>query len=71
MSEISDRFKIAVKLSPTPAYKLAQLAGLDPSTLSKLTCGIVKVKANDPRILAVGRVLGLQPEDCFSEDLTE
>jgi hypothetical protein len=55
-----------LKLSATPAYKLARRAGCHPSTLSKLLHGAERLKDNDPRIVAVGRQLGLRPEDCFS-----
>ena len=63
--KLSKKFIAAVKLSEQRSYKLAMLGGLNPSTLSKLVCGIEKAKPNDPRIISVGKVLGLQPEDCF------
>lgn len=63
--KLSKRFIAAVKLSEQRSYKLAMQAGLNPSTLSKLICGIEEAKPNDPRIISVGKVLGLQPEDCF------
>ncbi len=64
---ISHKLKAAIKLGNIPAYKIAQKAGLDPSVLSKLMCGISKIKKNDPRIIAVGKVLGISPIDCFQE----
>jgi len=63
---VSRTFKIAVKLHPQPAYRLAQAAGIDGTTLSKLMNGIVKVQPNDPRVLAVGRILGMKPGECFT-----
>ena len=65
--KISKAFIAAVKLSGQRSYKLANMADLNPSTLSKLICGIEKVKPNDPRIISLGRVLGLRPEDCFED----
>jgi hypothetical protein len=62
---ISHKLRAAIKLNPIPAYKIAHAAGLDPSTLSKLVCGISKVKPGDPRVLKVGKILGLSPEQCF------
>lgn len=62
---VSQKLRVAIKLNEEPAYKLAQKAGLDPSTLSKLICGIIQVKPNDPRIIAVGRVVGLSEKECF------
>ena len=67
MRKISQRFKVAVKLGNQPAYKYAQAAGVDPTVLSKLINEIVKIKPGDPRVIAVGRVLGLKPKECFEE----
>jgi hypothetical protein len=64
---VSDKLKAAIKLNPEPAYEIAHKAGLDASTLSKLICGIVKVRPGDPRVVRVGEVLGIRAEDCFDE----
>lgn len=57
-----------IKLSSTPAYKLAiHVAKCHPTTFSKLLNGAERVKPDDPRIVAVGRQLGLAPEQCFVE----
>jgi len=68
MISVSQKFKAAVKLGNQPAYRRAQEAGIGPTVLSKLMNGICKVQESDPRVIAVGRVLGLQPEECFQED---
>lgn len=65
--KISREFKAAIKLHSKPSYRIAQLAGIDPATLSKIICGIVKVRRNDPRVIAVSRVVGLPIEKCFEE----
>ena len=62
---VSEKLRAAIKLGRIPAYKIAHMAGMDPSTLSKLICGISKVKKGDPRVVAVGRVLGVPAEECF------
>jgi len=64
---ISRKLIIAIKLGAEPAYRVAQRAGVNPSTLSKLLCGICPVKRGDPRIIAIGRVLGFAEEDCFQK----
>ena len=64
---LSKRFLIEVKLNELPAYRLAQMAGINPNELSKLINGIVKVKPQDERIIRVGKVLGLDPCECFQE----
>ena len=65
---ISQKLKAAIKLSPVPAYKIAQEAGLDPSTLSKMICGIIRIKPDDIRIVRVGQILGVQPDECFEKE---
>jgi transcriptional regulator with XRE-family HTH domain len=62
---VSARFRAAVKLGPLRAYQVAQRAGINPSVLSRLMCGIEQPRPADPRILAVAQVLGLEPADCF------
>lgn len=62
---LSRRFVETLKLHPEPAYKVAWRAGLHPATLSKLIHGAERVRERDERIVAVGRELGLEPEDCF------
>lgn len=62
---VSQKLKDAVKLSPKKSYQIAHEAGLHPSVLSRLICGIEIPKANDPRVIAIGQVLGLAEIDCF------
>ena len=62
---ISNKLRDAIKLN-APAYRIAQEAGLHHSTLSRLLCGIEKVQPNDPRVVAVGKVLGIPAEECFN-----
>lgn len=65
---ISRKFLAEIKLHPEPAYKLAQKAGINPSVLSKLMNGYQPVKDDDKRIMAVGKLLGLSPRDCFEQE---
>jgi|GEM_PF-1618512 len=65
---VSRDFVAAVKLAREPAYKIAQRAGINPVTLSKLMCGYISPGPDDGRVLAVAKELGLPPEKCF--DLT-
>lgn len=68
---VSRDFLIRLKLSPTRQYRIAQEAGVCPGTLSSLLSGARRVKAFDHRIVAVGRVLGLEPDECFSRTREE
>ena len=65
---VSEKFRATIKLGPVPAYRIAQQAQLNPATLSKLMCGIEKVKPQDPRVLKVAAVIGLRPEECFEDE---
>jgi len=67
---VSQKLRATIKLGEEPAYKIAHRAGISSSTLSKLICGIDKVKPGDHRVLAVGSVLGLKPEECFEKEET-
>ena len=62
---ITRKFYEAVKLADRPAYKIAQEAKVDPGVLSGILTGRLKVWPNDRRVIAVGKVLGLSPEECL------
>jgi hypothetical protein len=64
---VSEKLKAAIKLNRKPAYQIAWLAEINPNVLSKLINGIERVRPNDPRIISVGKVLGVAPEECFQE----
>ena len=64
---ISEKLRIEAKLSNKRHYKLAHEANLHPSTFSRILCGIEQIKPNDPRVIAIGQVLGLPAEECFQE----
>lgn len=61
----SRRFIQALKLHPHPAYRIAWRGGVHPNTLSKLTSGYLRTRVGDPRVIAVGKELGLTPAECF------
>jgi hypothetical protein len=65
MQKLSRAFKVALKLSDEPAYAVAQRARIHPATLSKLISGAERLRQDDPRIVAVGRELGLTAAECF------
>ena len=67
MIVLSKKFIFALKEYPGRNYQVAQKAGIHFSTLSRLKNGIERTYWGDRRILKVGRVLGLAPDDCFEE----
>lgn len=67
MLKLTKQFLIELKLHKLPAYRIAQKAGVNPNTLSRLVNGIEPVKSRDPRIIAVGEIIGLSASECFSD----
>jgi hypothetical protein len=65
---VSVKFIEALRQHPERAYRLWRRAGVDPTTGSKLLHGASVPRPNDPRIIAVGRELGLAPAECFHVD---
>ena len=63
--KVSQTFIIRLKLHSDPAYRIAQQAGVNPTTLSKLINGAEPIRPDDDRIVRVGRILGLEPEEVF------
>ena len=68
---VSDKFRLLIKTSPLKAYEIAHKAGIHPTTLSKISCGIEKVKSDDSRVLAVAQVLGVSADECFQAPMEE
>jgi len=63
--KISEAFLIRLKLHNDPAYRIAQRADVNPTTLSKLIHGAEPLRPADDRILRVGSILGLEPDEVF------
>ena len=68
---ISKRLRYSVKLDDRRGYVIAHEAGMAPSTLSRLINGIEIVRPGDPRVIAIGHVLGIPPDECFESQNTE
>ena len=64
---LSREFLIRLKLHTLPAYKIAQLAGVNPGTLSKLVNGIEQTRFDDARIWKVAQILGLNASEVFDK----
>jgi len=62
---ISKKFRDAVKLDHRKQYMLAWEADVNPTTLSQILTGYIRPKYGDNRVLRVGELLGLRPEQCF------
>jgi len=62
---ISKKFRDAVKLDHRKQYVLAWEAHVNPTTLSQILTGYIRPKYDDGRVLRIGQLLGLRPEQCF------
>lgn len=62
---ISRRFIERLKLSSIPQYKIAIQANVHPSLLSKWITGAQPARDGDARLIYIGKLLGLQPDDVF------
>ena len=69
MKMVSEKFLMAIKTNPLKAYEIAHKANIHPSVLSRIVCGIEKVKPMDRRVLAVGRVLEIEDDECFDHNI--
>ncbi len=62
---VSRKFIETIKLFPVRQYKVAQAAGVNPTTLSQIINGSLRVRPGDERVIAVGRIVGLKATECF------
>jgi hypothetical protein len=73
-TEISQTLRVAVRraIAPDagparkPQWQLARACGLHPVTLSNLMSGARDVEQGDVRIIALGQLLGIEPDQCFA-----
>ena len=65
---LSKQFIAAIKLSDRRQYQIAFDANVNPTILSAFISGIRFPKENDSRVIAVGKVVGLSPQECFQTD---
>ena len=65
---ISTKLRFAIKTSSQRQYHLAHQIDVHPSVLSAWLNGITNPPAGDPRIVALGRLVGVRANDCFRTD---
>lgn len=66
MIRVSENLKKAVKRDDRPDYEIARLAGMGQAKLSQFINNMVVVHEKDPRVIAIGNIVGVNPEDCFA-----
>jgi hypothetical protein len=62
---VSKKFRDVVRLHPKKQYELAWKAGINPSTLSQIMTGYIRPRHGDERVISVGKLVGLNPDECF------
>jgi len=65
---VTDNFKARLWLDNRKAWKIAVEAGVNPTVLSRIVGGHEKLRANDDRVVRIGKILGLSPDQCFNQD---
>lgn len=65
---LSEKLRIAIKMSPERQYRLAHQIEVHPSVLSCWLNGIVDPRVGDPRVVALGRLVGVRAGECFRLD---
>lgn len=65
---VTQEFRNALKLHPTPKHEIAWRAGISPSTLSHLVNNHQKVVHGDPRLIKVAKLIGFPKEKIFAEN---
>jgi hypothetical protein len=71
---VSATFKLALlkkRSEGVRLYRLALRAGISPSMLSAITHGAQRVRSNDPRVIKIGALIGLTPDECFAVEASE
>lgn len=66
---LSQQFIEKLKLWHEPQYKVAIQAGVHPALLSKWVIGAQPIRAGDPRIIKIGKILGLKPQEVFKANV--
>ena len=70
---MSSRLRLALiqaRFDGRPQYQIAKVAGIHPVVLSSLIHDARPVQPDDPRVIAIGRAVGLSAAECF-EDIRE
>jgi hypothetical protein len=65
---VSQRLKIAVKTAPSRQYVLARRIRVHPSVLSAWLNQMTDPRPNDPRVIALGRLVGVPADECFEAE---
>ena len=65
---MSEKLRVAIKLSPLRAYVIARDAEIKSSTLSKWINGIESIRPDDPRLARLAQVMGMSEEECFEAE---
>jgi hypothetical protein len=68
MVTVSQRLRSAVwakRAEGVKQFQLAQAADVHPSIFSAIVCDIIPIQPNDERVIRIGAVVGLTPEQCF------
>jgi hypothetical protein len=64
--QVSKALFAAVKAAAVPQYRLEQRVGLSPGMVTVLIRGYRPIERDDPRVVALAKEVGLNPQRAFS-----
>lgn len=64
---VSQEFKNAIKIYPTPKYKLAWKIGITPNILNHLLHEHIRVKEGDERLLKIAKLIKFPENKVFAK----
>jgi hypothetical protein len=64
---VSKAFIVELLADRRPRKELEAKAGVAPGTVKKILTGDIRPRRGDPRVIALGRALGLSLQQCFYE----
>lgn len=64
----SRKLYAALKLSPRPQYEYANELEINRAILSQIMNGSLRVRFGDSRVEELGKLLGLEPHECWEQE---
>ena len=66
--KISRKLYERVKLDDRKQFEIAREAGVNPTTFSQIIRGIRLTRFGDCRVLKIGELVGIGPDECYEQE---
>jgi hypothetical protein len=67
-TKISRKLFEKVKLDDRKQFEIAREAGICATTFSQIIRGIVLTRPGDTRVLRIGELVGISPDECYEQE---